>query len=115
MNFFFFFQIAIQHKNGSGQLTASGVSAVDFAWHVLKEGNFTLDVGEIDRSESNVTPNFWWSLHKLNTTGRCSVSYFCFPPEELLNLSLEKLIEKAGSNLEIYYNTVIKEVFTDKR
>lgn len=42
-----------------GQLTASAVSAIDFAWHVLKDGNFTLNVAEIDRYLNNYLDLFW--------------------------------------------------------
>src|SRR5688500_14074008 len=37
-----------------GQLTASGVSAIDWAWH--KIGSY--DVGAIDKHPANVTPSF---------------------------------------------------------
>eukprot|EP01088_Endostelium_zonatum_P001778 TRINITY_DN1212_c0_g1_i1.p1 TRINITY_DN1212_c0_g1~~TRINITY_DN1212_c0_g1_i1.p1 ORF type:complete len:595 (-),score=112.33 TRINITY_DN1212_c0_g1_i1:32-1816(-) len=96
-----------------GQLTANGVPAIDFAWHTLHDPvtKFTLPVAEIDREEINVTPNFYHALHnQLNTTGRCWVSPFCYPPLELLQNSLWPLTRSLGQNLHIYYNTVVKNV-----
>lgn len=56
-----------------GQLTATGVPAIDFAWHkvVDQKTGFVLDVGSIDRQKDNVTPAFWNMLHNLTTNGRC--------------------------------------------
>eukprot|EP01112_Ceratiomyxa_fruticulosa_P019682 TRINITY_DN6497_c0_g1_i1.p1 TRINITY_DN6497_c0_g1~~TRINITY_DN6497_c0_g1_i1.p1 ORF type:complete len:588 (+),score=105.17 TRINITY_DN6497_c0_g1_i1:75-1766(+) len=93
-----------------GQITASGVPAIDFAWHTLKNGNFVLPVYEIDRNQSNVSPIFYDILHKLNVTGDCWVSDFCFPPSEFLRL-VGQYIAKLPT-LRIFYQTVVKSVET---
>lgn len=103
-------------NNIRGQLTASAVSAIDFAWHVVKDDKtgFVLNVAEIDRDKPNVTPSFWTMLHSLNTTGRCWVSNFCFPPKELLSVGLEPLMKSkaVSAYLHVFYDTVVKSVKT---
>ncbi len=59
-----------------GQLTAGGVPAVDFAWHVLIDNKtgFVLNVKEIATTKDNITPSLWYALHNLTTVGYCWVS-----------------------------------------
>jgi len=94
-----------------GQLTTSGVSAIDFAWHkvVDHKTGFVLDVGAIDRDPENQTPNFWKVLQALTTEGRCWVSIICYPPLELIPL-LQQMIQELSPHLQVFYNTVVKQV-----
>jgi hypothetical protein len=98
-----------------GQLTASAVPAIDFAWHKVKDPNtgFVLDVAAIDTNKTNITPNFYDILHNLTTDGRCWVSIVCFPPKELLENGIADLIESVQEHLQIFFNTVVKSVKTD--
>lgn len=51
-------------------------------------------------------------LHLLNETGECWVSNFCFPPQNLLAVGLNPLLESVSPKLKVFYNTVIKSVKT---
>jgi len=54
-----------------GQLTVELLSAPDFAWHRLRDGNFTLHVGANNRQPENRNPLFTQMLHVLGDTGHC--------------------------------------------
>jgi hypothetical protein len=94
-----------------GQLTASAVPAIDFAWHTLKNMStgFVLNVGALSKSQENVSPFFWKALQTLNTSGNCWVSNYCFPPLELLEQSLWPAVQnfEAANVLKVYLNTVL--------
>ncbi len=55
-----------------GQLTAELLSAPDFAGYTLKDGNFSLDVGAINRQPNNRNPLFTQMLNVFGDTGRCT-------------------------------------------
>ena len=92
-----------------GQLTAELLSAPDFAFHVLKDGNFTLNVRDINRQPVNRNPLFTKMLDVLEDAGRCTVSPFCSLPQEFH----DKAALPQVNNTRIFYNTVIKRVTKD--
>ncbi|MBS2017602.1 MAG: FAD-dependent oxidoreductase [Deltaproteobacteria bacterium] len=67
-----------------GQLTASGVSAIDWAWH--KVG--ALDVGAAAKARANVTPSFFAMAEAIGNPGACWVSKNCYEPKNLLTGAL---------------------------
>lgn len=71
-----------------GQLTASGVSAIDWAWH--KVGS--LDVGAAAKARANVTPNFFALAESIGNPGACWVSKNCYEPKNLLTGGLGALV-----------------------
>jgi hypothetical protein len=73
-----------------GQLTASGVSAIDWAWH--KVGS--LDVGAAAKARVNVTPTFFAMAEALGNPGGCWVSKNCYEPKNLLTGPLGALVGK---------------------
>jgi len=96
-----------------GQLTSSGVPAVDEAWHTvgnLKSGEATLNVAQIARNPANITPNFLAALQAIESPGECWVSRFCFCPDRFLERQLLPLQRHAGERLTVYLNTVVKHV-----
>lgn len=94
-----------------GQLTASAVSAIDWAWH--KVG--TLDVGAADKAQANVTPSFFGMMNGIGNPGGCWVSKNCFEPKSLLTGSLGALAGRYTSSgrLVILKNTVVKRAVLD--
>jgi hypothetical protein len=92
-----------------GQLTAELLSAPDFAYHTLKEGNFTLPVGSIDRQLDNQNPLFAQMLAVLGNTGDCWVSPKCSIPSKFHSQAVLPVV----NNTRIFYNTVIKRVIKD--
>lgn len=101
-----------------GQLTASGVPAVDEAWHKLtdpKTGAVALDVAAVARRPENMTPSFRALLDATGNPGRGWVSRFCFEPKPFLERHLlprETALAAAGK-LTVYRETVVKRVETD--
>ena len=95
-----------------GQLTASGVSAVDWAWH--KVG--TLDVGAATKARENVTPNFFAMTAATGNPGGCWVSKNCYEPKALLVGPLGALAGRytGTGRLVVLKNTVIKRVTVDR-
>ena len=91
-----------------GQLTASGVSAVDWAWH--KVG--TLDVGDLAKDRANVTPNFFSMMTAVGNPGACWVSKNCYEPKNLLTGALGALVGRyvSGGSLLILKQTVVKRL-----
>ena len=100
-----------------GQLTASGVPAVDEAWHQIRNPRTretVLDVATVARDPRNMTPKLFNMLSTTGCPGRCWVSRFCFQPREFLKYQLEPAAAKLGYRLKIYPNTVIKNVEVDE-
>lgn len=95
-----------------GQMTASGVSAIDWAWH--KVGS--LDVGAADKARENVTPNFFAMMTAMGNPGGCWVSKNCYEPKSLLTGSLGALVGRYTSSgrLVILKNTVVKQAVVDR-
>ena len=109
-----------------GQLTSSGVPAVDEAWHQVKErkaadegesfsGELLVNVSAIARDPRNMTPFFREALEALPKTADGWVSRYCFEPRDLLNQTLEPRAKELSSKLTIYHDTVVKRVETDGR
>jgi hypothetical protein len=96
-----------------GQFTASGLPAPDFAWQTIKDPatNATENVAAIDRAQANVTPNLWHVLQSIGNPGACWVSPYCGTARQYLQ-AFETLIDKAGPYLQIFTNTVLKNVST---
>lgn len=101
-----------------GQLSASGVPAVDEAWHKFVDPaskTVLLDVAAIARSPENMTPNFQQMLAATGNPGHGWVSRFCFEPGVFLTrqlVPLEEKLERTGK-LVVFRNTVIKSVEAD--
>jgi len=92
-----------------GQLTAELLSAPDFGGRVLRDGNFTLDVGYIDRQPENRNPLFSEMLDQLGDTGHCTVSPWCSLTEKFH----DEVVAPRLKNARIFYNTVVKRVRKD--
>ncbi len=98
-----------------GQLTSSGVPAVDEAWHKVtdpKTGE-VVNVSAIARARANMTPNFRALLDATGNPGRGWVSNYCFLPKDFLDTQLIPLERKAGPRLVVFRETVLKGVETD--
>jgi hypothetical protein len=96
-----------------GQLTSSGVPAVDEAWHSIASpdsGKPAFNVAEIARHPANITPNFLAALQSVKNPGDCWVSRFCFCPDQFVVDQLHSLQRAAGGNLTVFLNTVVKMV-----
>jgi hypothetical protein len=98
-----------------GQLTASGVSAIDFAWETRKVGNKTFPVYKYARMPENITPSFTEILKLTNNTGRCWVSTNCYLPQTMLENALHPLEAKYSKTLRVFRNSVIKRAKYDKK
>ena len=100
-----------------GQLTASGVPAVDEAWHKIKaaDGTVLLDVSRIARHPRNMTPWFRDALAIIGNPGDGWVSRYCFQPKQLLRDHLLPREQELADNLTVYRETVVKRVETDGR
>lgn len=99
-----------------GQLTASGVPAVDEAWHQVcdpKTGEPLLNVSRIARDPRNMTPFFRDALLAIGNPGRGWVSRFCFQPQQILDSALLPREKQLKGKLTIYRNTVVKSVRVD--
>lgn len=98
-----------------GQLTSSGVPAIDEAWHTIldpKTSKKRLNVAEIARDPANITPNFLKALQTFPDCGECWVSRFCFCPKPFLENQLLPLQRRPGKRLVVFLNTVVKSVET---
>lgn len=90
-----------------GQLTASGVPAVDFPWHTTNG----VSIGALGKKKENVASEFWDWLTGIGNPGGCWVSRYCFQPKVLLEKYIEPAIA-AEPRLKVFRNTVIKSVET---
>lgn len=104
-----------------GQLTSSGVSAIDWAWHsVQKSPTEKIDVAKINRDPRNNAPVFMNWMNDLGTRagrsnpGQCWVSLKCYEPKKLIDFSIDSAISHQ-LNLRVYLNTVVKKVTTENR
>ena len=95
-----------------GQLTSSGVPAVDEAWHSIKPpaGGAPYSVAAVARTPANITPSFLALMKGLENPGDCWVSRFCFCPDAFVKRQLEPLQAAAGSRLVVFLDTVVKQV-----
>lgn len=103
-----------------GQLTASGVPAVDEAWHKIvdpRTKRVLVDVATIARRRENMTPNFRAMLDATGNPGHGWVSNYCFEPRNFLEaqlLPLEGRLRESG-RLVVYRDTVLKRVEVDPK
>jgi hypothetical protein len=95
-----------------GQLTSSGVPAVDEAWHKLRspDGEELLDVAKIARDPRNITPSFLAALNSIQPRGQCWVSRFCFCPDRFVVDQLRPLEQRVSDRLTVFLDTVVKQV-----
>ncbi|KAL9643031.1 hypothetical protein ABK040_010722 [Willaertia magna] len=102
-----------------GQLTSSGVPAIDFAWENQKDPvtNTTYYISTIDKAKENVTPNFYELLNQLigGDSGKCWVSNYCYLPKTMIEKGFKVLIDRVNPYLKIFYNTVVKRVYKNKK
>ncbi|HEX6963864.1 MAG TPA: FAD-dependent oxidoreductase [Lacipirellula sp.] len=101
-----------------GQLTASGVPAVDEAWHKIvdpQSGDVLLNVAQIARDPRNMTPLFRDMLVRTGNPGRGWVSRFCFEPRKFLEREIEPLLKARQERLRVFRETVVKRVEVDDR
>jgi hypothetical protein len=100
-----------------GQLTSSGVPAVDEAWHKIRDKRsheLLIDVADVARDPANMTPNFLAALQAIEEPGDCWVSRFCFCPDNFLKSQLLPMQRKADGRLTVFLNTVVKHVELDE-
>ena len=95
-----------------GQLTSSGVPAVDEAWHSIKspDGGTPYSVAAVARTPANITPSFLALMKGIEDPADCWVSRFCFCPDAFVKRQLEPLQAAAGSRLTVFLDTVVKRV-----
>lgn len=95
-----------------GQLTASGVPAIDEAWHKIKNasGAVVLDVSAIARNPANMPPSFAAMLTPTGNPGGCWVSRYCFEPKPFLLDRIFPAETRVKANLTVFRNTVVRRV-----
>ena len=96
-----------------GQLTSSGVPAVDEAWHSIKQPDSSAkpySVSAVARTPANITPNFLALLQAIENPGNCWVSRFCFCPDRFVEQQLHPLQKSVGDRLVVFLDTVVKQV-----
>lgn len=96
-----------------GQLTSSGVPAVDEAWHSIKPkdpAGQPYSVSKVARLPANITPSFLKLLEAIENRGNCWVSRFCFCPDAFLEQQLLPLEKSVGDKLVVFLDTVVKDV-----
>ena len=108
-----------------GQITSSGVPAIDEAWHKVRrtdssdphasEGELLLDVSAIARDPRNMTPFFRDALAEIGCPGNGWVSRYCFEPREFLDRFLEPRERELAPKLTVFRETVVKRVETEGR
>ncbi|QDV74693.1 FAD-dependent oxidoreductase [Botrimarina mediterranea] len=100
-----------------GQLTSSGVPAIDEAWHkvVADDGKLLLDVARVARDPRNMTPFFRDALAAIGNPGGGWVSRYCFEPKELLDAFLVPREHELAPRLSIFRDTVVKRAETNGR
>jgi hypothetical protein len=100
-----------------GQLTSSGVPAVDQAWHRVIDPatkKVTVDVASIARQRENMTPNFRAMLDAIGPHGGAWVSNYCFEPKVFIDTQLAPL-ERRLDRLIVLRNSVMKQVEFDAK
>ena len=89
-----------------GQLTASGVPAIDWQWMTNSQG---VDIKAAHALRENSTFLFWDWIKAIGNPGKCTVSRNCYMPLELLDKYIKPYLATLP-NLKIHYNTVVKSV-----
>ena len=100
-----------------GQLTASGVPAVDEAWHKVTDPKTkeVLNVSAIARKRENMTPNFRAMLDATGNPGGGWVSNYCFQPKDFLDQHLLPLEAKLKETLVVFRDCVVKSASADAK
>jgi len=95
-----------------GQLTASGVPAVDEAWHKITapDGSVALDVARVARDPRNMTPWLRDALAAIGNPGAGWVSRYCFEPRRLLEEHLLPRERALAPRLTVFRETVVKSI-----
>ena len=90
-----------------GQMTASGVPAIDFAHHTPNNMNLpaaaTNPVNWNQHFQRILGPFF-------SNPGKCWVSNICYEPEQMINRTITPAIEQRQDFLKVYFETVVKSV-----
>ena len=97
-----------------GQLTSSGVPAIDEAWHTIKPKapeTQEYSVAKVARDPANITPSFHALMSGLENPANCWVSRYCYCPDSFVR-QLEPLEKKVADKLTVYLDTVVKNVET---
>jgi FAD dependent oxidoreductase len=89
-----------------GQLTASGVPAIDWQWMSDSQG---VNVKDAHKLRENATFLFWDWMNQIGNPGKCTVSRNCFLPTKVLEEKIKPYLATIP-NLKIYYNSVVKSV-----
>jgi hypothetical protein len=91
-----------------GQITASGVPALDFAWHKIGD----VAMSPLTRRPENMEENLRAWTKGLGNPGGCWVSYHCFDPASFLATKINPAIANEPK-LTVFYNTVVKSIEKD--
>jgi hypothetical protein len=91
-----------------GQMSASGVSAIDFAWHKITDATGTVDVAKAHRNPVNQPALFAQLVKQIGSPGACWVSTNCFKPQVFLDAVAPILEELVRSGKLI----IVKEAVT---
>ena len=97
-----------------GQLTSSGVPAIDEAWHTIKDKSSdgqSYSVAKVARDPANITPSFHTLMNGLENPADCWVSRFCYCPDSFVR-QLKPLEQELADKLTVYLDTVVKKVET---
>ncbi len=91
----------------AGQMTASGVSAIDFAHH--RPNNMKLPEASLDIRNWN--KDFTEALNAFrNNPGKCWVSNICYEPILALQKTILPMIQKRAPKLKVFYETNVISV-----
>lgn len=94
-----------------GQMTASGVSAIDFS-HITSHGRH---LGRESQRPENLESTFYrWMTGLPGNPGACWVSDKCYEPSPFVDKMIRPAIN-AEPYLRVFLNTVIKSVATKER
>lgn len=94
-----------------GQMTASGVSAIDFS-HITSNG---VQLGRESQRPENLESTFYkWMTGIPGNPGACWVSDKCYEPSPFIEKMIRPAIN-AEPYLRVFLNTVVKSVATKER
>jgi FAD dependent oxidoreductase len=100
-----------------GQLTSSGVPAIDECWHKVHDsasGKELFSAAALARDPRNMTPSFRDMFLRIGNPGRGWVSRFCFEPSQLLASELLPQLDRRAEHLKVFYQSVPKSVEVDR-
>ncbi|MEI8027106.1 MAG: FAD-dependent oxidoreductase [Pseudomonadota bacterium] len=91
----------------AGQMTASGVSAIDFAHH--RPNDMKLPEASLDNRNWN--KDFAEALNPFRSNpGKCWVSNICYEPKLALQKTILPMIQKRSPTLKVFYETTVTSV-----